>query len=870
MKIQKISMLLKILILFILMNNISSASAVPFNENRTITVMSRNLYIGTDLGQMINAQNQTALSEAIIKSFAKVQATDFSTRAQALATEIASKKPDIIGLQEAVLIRSQYPADFSPIPNATTIEFDFLQILLDELTNRGQNYEAVVVSTGFDLEVPGLLPDGSCCQDFRLTDREVILARNDPEMSDLKLSNIQERNFNNNLIVSILGHQFTVLRGWASVDVEAQGKSFRFITTHLEPTYSVVQVAQANELLQGPANTNFSILLVCDCNSNANGTGTDTYGNLITAGFVDAWSQTHPGNPGFTCCQDGNLLNSNSNLSERIDLVLFRGSLNAIESDIVGANTVDRVLSPSGLLLWPSDHAGIVAKLSFSLRNAIKLTAFPQETQVSDIAGATRSFNITANQIVDVTWYINGTEVFNQTNVTESSYTNTSAALGMWNVSALAQNTDGIDMRTWIWNVKQPIIRNGSISGFKINDANGNGKWDSSEAGIQGWNITLKNATTGSLIVSNLTDANGFYQFMNLVNGSYNVTEEMRIGFTPTNATFNLVDIAGLNVMKMNFTNQPMIQPVGGLINPGFENGTANWTFYTNVSGTFTANSPGHEGTKAAKITFNSVGTNIQLYQTGISLEPNTRYRLNFSAYSTTGHDLSVILHKHGSPYTNYGLSYTANLGTSWQSFMTEFDTTGFAGVVTDGRLRFWLAPFAGTRDTYYIDNVRLEKVTGTYISTPTTNNIRSPGFEFDTTSWNFYTNGTGTFTIGSPAFEGSNSANIFLNSGGTNIQLYQTGISLKQNTRYRLNFSAYSTTGHDLSVILHKHGSPYTNYGLSYTANLGTSWQSFTTEFDTTGFTNGVSDGRLRFWLAPFAAAGDRYYIDNVRLEKI
>ena len=154
-----------------------------------------------------------------------------------------------------------------------------------------------------------------------------------------------------------------------------------------------------------------------------------------------------------------------------------------------------------------------------------------------------------------------------------------------------------------------------------------------------------------------------------------------------------------------------MIQPVGGLINPGFENGIVNWTFYTNGSGTFTANSPGHEGTKAAKITFNSVGTNIQLYQTGISLEPNTRYRLNFSAYSTTGHDLSVILHKHGSPYTNYGLSYTANLGTSWQSFTTEFDTTGFTNGVSDGRLRFWLAPFAAAGDRYYIDNVRLEKI---------------------------------------------------------------------------------------------------------------------------------------------------------------
>ena len=85
--------------------------------------------------------------------------------------------------------------------------------------------------------------------------------------------------------------------------------------------------------------------------------------------------------------------------------------------------------------------------------------------------------------------------------------------------------------------------------------------------------------------------------------------------------------------------------------------------------------------------------------------------KVNSSAYSTSGHDLSVNLIKHGSPYTNYGLSYRANLDTSWQSFTTEFDTTGFAGAVTDGRLMFWLAPFAKAGDTYFIDNVQLEKI---------------------------------------------------------------------------------------------------------------------------------------------------------------
>ena len=146
------------------------------------------------------------------------------------------------------------------------------------------------------------------------------------------------------------------------------------------------------------------------------------------------------------------------------------------------------------------------------------------------------------------------------------------------------------------------------------------------------------------------------------------------------------------------------------IINPGFESGTASWKFYTDGTGTFMEEDSGYEG-KAVKLALNSIGTNIQLYQKNIHMEPNTSYRLSFAAYSSSGNDLSVSLIKHDSPYTRYGLSYTANLSTSWQYFVTEFDTTSFTDMVDDGRLMFWLAPFAAPGDLYYIDNVRLVKV---------------------------------------------------------------------------------------------------------------------------------------------------------------
>ncbi|MCX9087617.1 MAG: carbohydrate binding domain-containing protein, partial [Candidatus Methanoperedens sp.] len=120
---------------------------------------------------------------------------------------------------------------------------------------------------------------------------------------------------------------------------------------------------------------------------------------------------------------------------------------------------------------------------------------------------------------------------------------------------------------------------------------------------------------------------------------------------------------------------------------------------------------PGYVGNNSAKLAFSTIGTNMQLYQSGIPLEPNTRYQLSFAAYSTTGHDIRVKLFKQIAPYPTYGLDYTANLGTNWAVFTTQFNTSGFTSNVTNGRLQFWLVPFAKAGDIYYIDDVRLEKV---------------------------------------------------------------------------------------------------------------------------------------------------------------
>ncbi|MCA9922228.1 MAG: FG-GAP repeat protein [Anaerolineales bacterium] len=145
--------------------------------------------------------------------------------------------------------------------------------------------------------------------------------------------------------------------------------------------------------------------------------------------------------------------------------------------------------------------------------------------------------------------------------------------------------------------------------------------------------------------------------------------------------------------------------------NHEFENGTADWRFSSNGRGIFSTSNNAYSRQSAAELMILRAGTNVQLYQNRILLEPNQRYRLQFAAYSSNGQDMAIYLHKHQAPYTNYGLSTTVNLSTDWQVFEFEFTTTGFTHVVNDGRLRFWFAPYDVDGMTYWIDQVILDKI---------------------------------------------------------------------------------------------------------------------------------------------------------------
>ncbi len=108
-----------------------------------------------------------------------------------------------------------------------------------------------------------------------------------------------------------------------------------------------------------------------------------------------------------------------------------------------------------------------------------------------------------------------------------------------------------------------PPAITGSISGYKINDTNGNGKWDAGENGISNWTIRLngiigKGKDTNVIKNETLTDAAGFYRFDNLPDGKYTVIEELKNGFVPTSPPVKHIEIVhGKISTNNNFTNMP-------------------------------------------------------------------------------------------------------------------------------------------------------------------------------------------------------------------------------------------------------------------------------------------------------------------------
>jgi len=315
----------------------------------TLTVMTRNLYLGANLDPIVKAKSLPEALNAVATDWAQVQANDFPTRARAIAREIATVKPDVVGFQEAVLYRTQTPPDFTATP-ATHVALDYVAELRKALAARKLRYRFVAIAPWTDAELPSGSP---ATMDVRLTVRDALLVRVEKRLRIRRVRKVEYAT-----VTPLIPDLVVAKRGYVYADATLSGRAVRIATTHLESFNDASQVAQGEELGKRLAAGKVPTVLLGDLNSRADGTGTPTHANLLALGFKDAWTQAHPNDVGLSCCHGDDLRDLGGPFYSRIDYVLVKNGFRAVAAGIVGQRPSDRIGG-----LWPSDHAGVWARL---------------------------------------------------------------------------------------------------------------------------------------------------------------------------------------------------------------------------------------------------------------------------------------------------------------------------------------------------------------------------------------------------------------------------------------------------------------------------------------------------------------------------
>jgi endonuclease/exonuclease/phosphatase family metal-dependent hydrolase len=317
-------------------------------------VMTRNLDAGSDFGYVIQAASnpnstQLDLLLAISNTFQEMISSNIPQRAEGIAKEVKFYRPDVIGLQEVTTLRTGpygQPAD--------TVVVDGLQSLLSALEKQGLHYKAIAVQTNAVVDLPALDASYNLIT-VGFTDCDAVLARTDLSASEFQAGDTAMQHYSVILPFTVAGQTIPFLRGWISLQVQARGEQYKFVTTHLETFSPDIQAAQTNELIAGPLTTNLPVILAGDLNSDAyqpswaNGPAVQI---LEAAGFRDVWSKLRPPDAGLTWPLFAEDPPGPATPRQRIDLIMTHGR------EVKGAVIVRTGLFPwNGV--WASDHAGV-------------------------------------------------------------------------------------------------------------------------------------------------------------------------------------------------------------------------------------------------------------------------------------------------------------------------------------------------------------------------------------------------------------------------------------------------------------------------------------------------------------------------------
>ncbi|MEJ6494250.1 MAG: endonuclease/exonuclease/phosphatase family protein [Actinomycetes bacterium] len=365
----------------------------------TVTVMSRNIYLGADVGVALDLIPDMPAAAQFM--WDQVNKNDFSKRSVALATEIKTYKPDVIGLQEATIWYCKKNAWSKQVE-----VFNFTEQLLKAL---GGDYVlaskdgVTAFNPGFSISpIPFLTivkdperfqklfgQDKAACG-FQIGDALAIKK----ELTDqvIKVGNTEyEASY------SIVPTLMTIYRGYTWADINIANIPVRFVTTHLESTWDENKVPnsakQASQLIQDVKEINMPLVVIGDFNSDprdprpANGANPgsqptaseecpagdskcNAYRLMVDAGFNDAGPDSSDpstytwGMNALLTGPDPDRLNAAQSMgneygfTDRLDYIFTKNGVDVSTSQIIGFKTP-----------YATDHAGVFAK--FTILNTL-------------------------------------------------------------------------------------------------------------------------------------------------------------------------------------------------------------------------------------------------------------------------------------------------------------------------------------------------------------------------------------------------------------------------------------------------------------------------------------------------------------------
>lgn len=363
---------------------VSAASASSGDDGYVVDVQTYNLDLGGDLAHLFDPSLDLVTATTLV--WQETVASNIPARARGVARQIASRQPDVVGLNE-VSVWATAPMDADDASDFT-VRYNSLGTLLSTLAALGTPYEVAAIGETFgnaSLPLPAMTADGLRLITF--TDYNVTLVRSKSlHNGTMRVIGSAAHTYLARLPVTIAAgtpyeQTIYVTRGYVTVDLTTHGTPFRVANTHLEafgmpPLKDQVRNPQALQLAYELAQSPYPVVLLGDINSRPTmcadyrpgsveyplDQNIVAYGYLQSAGLTEVWPALHPSQP----CSPASWTSGNraldgtaSALTHRIDDVFFSTGIDPIQVRIDNNDSSDR--TPEGL--WTSDHATTWAKL---------------------------------------------------------------------------------------------------------------------------------------------------------------------------------------------------------------------------------------------------------------------------------------------------------------------------------------------------------------------------------------------------------------------------------------------------------------------------------------------------------------------------